>query len=114
MNGNPVILVVALAMVLVFLVLLLMFLPVIRLWVQALRSGTLVGIGDIIALRLRRVPPELIVHAAIALRQRGVRVPAREIADCYLKHGAPRDMNATQLATLVAADRADRAESPRT
>jgi uncharacterized protein YqfA (UPF0365 family) len=111
-NGNPVILAVALAMVLVFLVFLLMFLPVIRLWVQALRNGTQVGIGDIIALRLRRVPPELIVHAAIALRQHGHRVPAREIADCYLKHGAPPDMNATQLATLVAAERADRAGTP--
>ena len=111
MNGNPVILAVAAVMVLVFLVFLLLFFSVIRLWIQALLTNTPVGIGDIISLRLRRIPPELVVQAAIALLQRGVRVPAREIADCYLKHGAPRDMTATQLATLVVSERADSAQT---
>jgi uncharacterized protein YqfA (UPF0365 family) len=113
-NGNPVILVVAAVMVLVFLVFLLLFFSVIRLWVQALLTHTPVSIVEIISLRLRRIPPELVVHAAIALSQRGVRVPLREVADCYLKHGAGRDMTATQLATLVAAERADRAGPPQT
>jgi uncharacterized protein YqfA (UPF0365 family) len=111
-NNNFVLVAVAAVAVLVFLVFLLVFLPVLRLWLQALLTKTPVGIGDILALRLRRIPPELIVHAAITLSQRGVRVPVNEIAECWLKHGVGREMNATQLATLVAAERADRADPP--
>jgi uncharacterized protein YqfA (UPF0365 family) len=84
------ILIVALGMTLPLLVFLLMFGSVILLWIRAFASHTRVSIGDIIALRLRRVPPELIVDAAIMLSLRGVRVPTRDIADCYLKHGAPQ------------------------
>jgi uncharacterized protein YqfA (UPF0365 family) len=97
-----------------FLVFLILFLSVLRLWVQARRTNTPVSIGEIIVLRLCRLPAGLIVHAAITLSQRGVRVPVDEIAECYEKHGEGREMNATQLATLVAAERADRADPPQT
>jgi uncharacterized protein YqfA (UPF0365 family) len=106
-NGDPVILAVAAVAVLVFLVFLVLIFSVIRIWIQALLTNTPVSIVEIISLRLRRIPPTLVVHAAITLSQRGVKVPVREIAECYLKHGVGREMTATRLATLVAAERAD-------
>jgi uncharacterized protein YqfA (UPF0365 family) len=113
-NFQHVILGVAVVTALFFLVFLFLFLSALRLRARALRANTPVSIGEIIVLRLCRMPAELIVHAAIALHQRGVRVPVDEIAECYIKHGEGREMNATQLATLVAAERADRAEQPQT
>jgi uncharacterized protein YqfA (UPF0365 family) len=113
-NGNQVFVVVAAVMALVFFVFLVLFFSVLRLWIQALLTGTPISIVEIIGLRLRRIPPQLIVQAAITLAQRGVKVPTREIVDCYLKHGADRDMNATQLATLVVAERADSPNPPQT
>jgi uncharacterized protein YqfA (UPF0365 family) len=113
-NGNQVFVVIAAVTALVFLVFLVLFFSVLRLWIQALLTGTPISIVEIIGLRLRRIPPQLIVHTAITLAQRGVRAPVREIVDCYLKHGVGRDMNATQLATLVVAERADSAPPPQT
>ena len=107
-------LIVAAVAVLVFLFFLVLFFSVIRLWLQALLTNTPISIVEIIGFKLRRIPPELIVHAAITLAQRGVKVPASEIAECYLKHGVGREMNATQLATLVVAQRADSARPPQT
>src|SRR5438132_11138205 len=100
MNGNEWLLVVAAVAGLVFLVFLVLLFSVLRLWVQSLLTNTPVSVFEIISLRLRRLPATLIVHAAINLAQRGVKVPVREIADCYLKYGPDRAMNATQLATF--------------
>lgn len=113
MNFQHVILFVAAVTALFFLVFLFLFFSVLRLWIQARLTNTPVSIGEIIGLRLQRIPAELIVRVATTLSQRGVRVPVDEIAECYLKHGEGREMNATQLATLVAAERADRADPPR-
>jgi uncharacterized protein YqfA (UPF0365 family) len=99
---------------LLLLVILFLILSAARLRARALRANTPVSIGEIVMLRMARMPAELIVDAAIALSQRGVTVPVDEIAECYEKHGEGREMNATQLATLVVADRADREESPQT
>ena len=114
MNFQHVVLAVAAVTALFFLVFLILFFSVLRLWIQARLTNTPVSIREIIGLRLCRIPAELIVQAAITLSQRGVRVPVDEIAECYIKHGEGREMNATQLATLVAAERADRAEPPQT
>jgi uncharacterized protein YqfA (UPF0365 family) len=112
--NNAIGLIVAAVMALVFLAFLAVLFPILRLWLQALLTGTPVSFAEIIQLRLTNLPLTTIVHAAIALHQRGVKVPLREVAACYLKHGVGREMNATQLATLVVAQRADSTKPPQT
>jgi uncharacterized protein YqfA (UPF0365 family) len=107
-------LIIAAVMALVFFVFLALFFSILRLWLQALLTGTPVSFAEIIQLRLTNLPITMLVHATIALHQRGVRVPLREVAECYLKHGVGREINATQLATLVVARRADSAKPPQT
>src|SRR5690349_16314994 len=105
MNGDPVMLAVAAVMVAVFLVFLLLLFVHLRLWIQALLTNTPVGIFDIIGMRLRRCPPQLIVHAMIVLHQRGTKVPVREVELCYLaaRETGTSVATATELATLVEA-----------
>jgi uncharacterized protein YqfA (UPF0365 family) len=105
MNANPVLFAVVAVMVAVFLLFLAIFCFYFRLWLQALLTNTHIGLLDIIGMRLRNCPPALIVHAAIALSQRGVVVPAREIEGYYLAallRGEP-PATATELADLVEA-----------
>jgi uncharacterized protein YqfA (UPF0365 family) len=94
---------VATVMILVFLVFLLLLFIHLRLWIQALLTNTPVGLLDIIGMRLRGCPPELLVHAAIALSQRGVRVSGRDMEGCYLAAvmRGERPETATELADLV-------------
>jgi uncharacterized protein YqfA (UPF0365 family) len=67
-----------------------------------------VGILDIIRTRLRRCPPRLLVHAMIALSQRGVKVSAAEMEQYYRalagRGGRPA---APELADAVEAARRD-------
>jgi uncharacterized protein YqfA (UPF0365 family) len=111
-NFDHLILGVAAVTALLLLLLLFLFLSAARLRARALRADTSVSVGEIVMLRLGRMPAELIVQAAIELHQRGVTVPVDEIADCYIKHGEGRELNATQLATLVVGERADREGTP--
>ncbi|MCI0703034.1 MAG: flotillin-like FloA family protein [Planctomycetia bacterium] len=94
---------VAAMMVVVFLVFLAIFFIHLRLWIQALLTGTPVSIVDIIRLRLRGFPPELIVHAMIALSQRGIKVPVQDMEAYYLASIKAEDhiTSATELAELV-------------
>jgi uncharacterized protein YqfA (UPF0365 family) len=87
----------------VALIFLLIFFVHFRLWLQAMLTGTPISFFDIIGMRLRKTPPELIVRATIALRMRGTRVSAREVEVCYLAAAASGDRVATaeELADLV-------------
>jgi uncharacterized protein YqfA (UPF0365 family) len=98
--GKDVIIAVALVMTFVFLCFLLVFFSVLRLWIQALLLGVPASIAEIIGMRLRRVPPALIIDTAILLKEYKVAVPLRQIERCYLEHGLKAD-NATSLATIV-------------
>jgi uncharacterized protein YqfA (UPF0365 family) len=97
---DPLILAVAATTALVFLVFMLLLFSAVRLWIQALLTHTPVSILEIIGMRLRKTPPQLIVHATIALRQRGVAATARGVESCYLAFGRDRVATATQLADL--------------
>jgi uncharacterized protein YqfA (UPF0365 family) len=115
MNGaDPVMFAVAAVMTAAFLLFLLVFFVHFRLWVQALLAGTGLGLLDIIGMRLRRCPPRLLVHAAITLSQRGVKVPARELEGYYLAAAVrgERPETAAELAALVEAVK--RNEAPQT
>jgi uncharacterized protein YqfA (UPF0365 family) len=109
--GKDVMIAVALVMTLVFLCFLILFFSVIRLWVQALLLGVPASITDIIRMRLRRIPPALIIHTAILLKEYKVAVPMREIERCYLEHGL-HAQSATNLATIVVEQQSKRKVAP--
>src|SRR5262245_8913062 len=106
---KEIILIVALVSVLVFVVFLVIFFSLVRLWIQCILTHARVSIADLIGMKLRRTPPELIVRTAIMLTQRGVDVRAAEIESCYLAHGGEVTSH-IQLATLVLEQRNKRGE----
>jgi uncharacterized protein YqfA (UPF0365 family) len=104
------IIVIAAGMTIVFLLFLILFFSVVRIWFQGLLSGVAVSIHDVIGMRLRRVPPALIVHAAIILRHRGEMAPVAEVESCFLGYGS-NSLSANELADLVLEQRAKLAPS---
>lgn len=62
------------------------FVPI-RLWIAALFSGAGVGMGQLVAMRLRRVPPSMIVDPRIAAVKAGLDVPVGELEAHYLAGG---------------------------
>src|SRR5687768_12325456 len=116
MNGNEVIAAVAALGVVFWLAFLAFFFVFLRLWVQALLTNTPVSILDIVRMRLRRCPPQLIVHAMIELSQRGVKVTAQEAEGCYLAaavHGE-RIATAAELADLLEDVKRNSPDAPHT
>lgn len=107
MNADPVMLAVAAVMVAVFAVFLVLLFVHLRLWLQALLTNTPVGLFDIIGMRLRRCPPQMVVHAMIELHQRGLKVPVQEVEMCYFaaRETGTSVATATELAALVEAAR---------
>lgn len=62
------------------------FVPV-RLWIAATFSGAGVGMGQLVAMRLRRVTPAAIVDPRIAAVKAGLDVPTNELEAHYLAGG---------------------------
>ena len=106
MNVDPVVLVVVLVIAAFFAAILVSLFHLLRFWIQAHLAHVRVSMLDLVGMRIRRTPPELIIHAAITLKQRNLDVPVVEIEACYLAH---RDSvkSAMELATLVVKRRAD-------
>ena len=78
------------------------FVPV-GLWIAAYSSGAYVGIGTLIAMRLRRVPPGIIVKPRISAVKAGLSISVDELEAHYLVGGnVERVVNA-----LISADKAE-------
>jgi uncharacterized protein YqfA (UPF0365 family) len=75
----------ALAVIVGFFVLM-YFVPV-GLWIAALSSGAGVGMGTLIAMRLRRVPPAAIVNPRISAVKAGLDIPTDQLEAHYLAGG---------------------------
>lgn len=81
---------------------LLYFIPV-GLWISALASGVPISIVDLIAMRLRKVPPAVIVNAMITAQKAGIPVEKDFLEAHYLAGGhVIKVVNA-----LVSADKAN-------
>ena len=78
--------IVALFFILIGAALFFYFVPI-GLWVAATFSGAGVGMGQLIAMRLRRVPPAQIVNARISGVKAGIDVPVSELEAHYLAGG---------------------------
>ena len=66
------------------LVLMVLFFLFFRAWVRAIMSGFPVPLMSIITMRLRGVPPVLLVDAYTALRRAGNETAVREVEETYL------------------------------
>jgi uncharacterized protein YqfA (UPF0365 family) len=85
-----------------FVLLFFYFVPV-RLWIAALFSGARVGIPQLIAMRLRRVNPSIIVDARISAVKAGLSITTDELEGHYLAGG---NVN-TVIRALISASKAD-------
>ena len=72
--------------IVVLLILLFAFVPM-RLWITALASGSHVGIGTLIGMRLRKVPPARIVLPHIQARKAGLQLNTNQLESHYMAGG---------------------------
>lgn len=86
----------------VFLVIFLYFVPV-NLWITAIFSGVRVGLFELVFMRIRKVPPGLIVHQLITANKADVPVTITDLETHYLAGGNVPSV----IQALVSADKAN-------
>lgn len=86
----------------IFIFLFLFFVPV-GLWITAIFSGVRVGIGQLIGMRLRKIPPSIVVNNLIKATKAGIQITTTEIETHYLAKG---NINAV-IDALISADKAN-------
>jgi uncharacterized protein YqfA (UPF0365 family) len=84
-----------------FLIFFTYFIPV-RLWLAALFSGASVGLGELIGMRIRRVPPRVVVEPRISAIKAGLNVKTQELEAHYLAGGNVYNV----VNALISADKA--------
>jgi uncharacterized protein YqfA (UPF0365 family) len=85
-----------------FLVLIFLYFVPVRLWIAALASGAGVSIAKLIAMRLRRVPPQNIVNPRISAVKAGLDIPTDQL-EAHLLAGGNVDR---VVFALISADKA--------
>lgn len=86
----------------VFVVIFLYFIPV-NLWITAVFSGVKVGLFELVFMRIRKVPPGLIVNQMITATKAGLDVTTSDLETHYLAGG-----NVPQvIKALISADKAN-------
>ena len=78
------------------------FVPV-NLWITAIFSGVRVSLIDLITMRIRKVPPNLIVNSLITARKAGLDVNIKDLETHYLAGGNVP----TVIKALISADKAN-------
>lgn len=81
---------------------LLYFVPV-NLWITAVFSGVRIGIIDLVLMRIRKVPPAVVVNAMITSTKAGLSVLANEIETHYLAGGHVNNV----IRALISAEKAN-------
>jgi uncharacterized protein YqfA (UPF0365 family) len=91
-------------LVAVILILLVFVLPIIGLWVRATFSGVKVKVwGDLVGMRLRRVPPSQVVLTYISAAKAGLDMKTSMLEAHYLAGGSMQNV----VRALIAADKAN-------
>lgn len=85
-----------------FIIIFFYFVPV-GLWITALFSGVRVGIGQLIGMRLRKIPPSIVVNNLIKATKAGLEINVTQIETHYLAKG---NVNAV-IDALISADKAN-------
>lgn len=92
----------ALSIIPIAVILFLHFVPV-NLWITALFSGVQVGLFELVFMRIRKVPPRLIVESLITVTKAGLKVTTSEIETHYLAGGHVPSV----IRALISADKAN-------
>ena len=91
------------AVVIVLFLIIISWLVPIGLWITAIAAGVKVGIFDLVAMRLRRVPPTAIVEPQINATKAGLTLSLDDLEAHFLAGGRV----ASVVASLIAADKAN-------
>lgn len=86
----------------VLLFLFLYFIPV-NLWITAIFSGVRVSLLELILMRIRKVPPSIIVNAMINATKAGLQIKTQEMETHYLAGGNVNNV----IKALISADKAN-------
>jgi uncharacterized protein YqfA (UPF0365 family) len=100
MEGLPFIFIVFVCIVAFFMFM--YFVPV-GLWISAIFSGVSVTIGELIGMRIRKVPPGVIVNSLITATKAGLIVTTRELETHYLAGGDVPNV----IRALISAEKAN-------
>ncbi len=100
MTGLP--LVVTIIAIIIGFFLFLYFVPV-NLWITAVFSGVKVGLFELVVMRIRKVPPSVIVNSLITATKAGLQVTTTELETHYLAGGNV----GTVIKALISADKAN-------
>jgi uncharacterized protein YqfA (UPF0365 family) len=100
MDGLPLILLVFVGIIGFFMFM--YFVPV-GLWVTALFSGVKVTIGQLIGMRLRKIPPSIIVNSLITATKAGIPLTPSDLETHYLAGGDVPNV----IKALISADKAN-------
>lgn len=95
-------LVIILGSIILFLVLFVYLIPI-GLWITAVFSGVRISILQLFMMRMRKVPPALIVNAMITSSKAGLSVTTNEIETHYLAGGHVNNV----IKALISADKAN-------
>jgi len=74
-----------------------------NLWIRALVAGAPIGIGQLVAMRIRKVPASLVVDALINSTKAGLKVSSNEIETHYLAGGNVNQV----IRAIISADKAN-------
>ncbi|UCS93578.1 flotillin-like protein FloA [Echinicola marina] len=87
---------------LILLFIFLYFVPV-NLWITAIFANVKVGIGELIGMRIRKVPPSIIVNSLITATKAGLALTTNELETHYLAGGNVPNV----IRALISADKAN-------
>lgn len=88
--------------VLLFLILFFYFVPI-NLWIKAVFSGVRISIAQLILMRIRKVPPAVVVNALINSTKAGLKLTPNEIETHYLAGGNVDNV----VKALISSDKAN-------
>jgi uncharacterized protein YqfA (UPF0365 family) len=92
----------AIAILGIFLLMVILYFVPLGLWIAAMSSGAYVGIGTLIAMRMRRVPPGGIINPRISAVKAGLKIPINALEAHYLAGGDVANV----VNSLISADKA--------
>jgi uncharacterized protein YqfA (UPF0365 family) len=101
MENSVLILVGVFAAIILFFIFL-YFVPV-NLWITALFSGVRVGLAELVFMRIRKVPPRIVVDSLITATKAGLQLTSNELETHYLAGGNVPNV----IRALISADKAN-------
>lgn len=99
---DPMTILIFLGLGIVFLFIFLYFVPL-NLWITAIFSGVKVGLFELVFMRIRKVPPGIIVRELITANKAGIPVSASELETHYLASGNVPNV----IRALISAEKAN-------